>query len=80
MNGRLIERIDERVTRVETALGEVAVKRFAPADAELAMTQKARTSAINCFIRSILTFGGDPQPSCRHCIVSSATLFLCKAS
>src|SRR6266576_725047 len=34
------------------------------ADAELAITQKARTSAIDCFIRFILSFDRNPQPDC----------------
>jgi hypothetical protein len=34
------------------------------ADAELVIAQKARTSVIDCFIRSILTFGRNPQLDC----------------
>lgn len=41
MIGRVIERVDDRVTRVATADGEVAVKRFAAADAELAEREAA---------------------------------------
>jgi hypothetical protein len=46
---------------------------FSPrlADAELAITQKARTSAIGRFILSILTFGGNPQLNCYFRILGS---------
>src|SRR4026208_1142167 len=35
------------------------------------MAQKARINAIECFMRSILTLGGNPQPDCRPRIPSS---------
>src|SRR5438045_8825419 len=41
------------------------------ADAELAITHKARTSAIDCFIRFIVTFGRNPQPNCCLCTLNS---------
>src|SRR5438067_1359143 len=41
------------------------------ADAELAITHKARTSAIDCFIPFIVTFGTNPQPNCCLCTLNS---------
>src|SRR6266513_6145179 len=41
------------------------------ADAELAITHKASTSAIDCFIPFIVTFGTNPQPNCCLCTLNS---------
>src|SRR5438045_5235079 len=41
------------------------------ADVELAITHKARTSAIHSFIRFIVTFRRNPQPNCCRCTLNS---------